>query len=116
MSKANLTWRQAKVLRFVRSFTAAHGYSPSMREIGDAVGLSSTSSVSYQLRELEAKGLIRRNGQGSPRAIVGAGGVTISREDALVILGGSWTSLEMRETLGRLRSAMATAEAVGGSR
>jgi repressor LexA len=58
-----LTWRQRKILRFVRDSVQRHGYPPSMREIGDAVGLASTSSVSYQLAALERKGYLRRNGR-----------------------------------------------------
>lgn len=63
-----LTSRQQQVLAFVRTSTADHGYPPSIREIADAVGLSSNSSVVHQLRALESKGLLRRNGN-SPRAL-----------------------------------------------
>src|SRR5712692_11085741 len=44
-----LTWRQRKVLQVIRESVQRRGYPPSMREIGEAVGLTSTSSVSYQL-------------------------------------------------------------------
>jgi repressor LexA len=55
-----LTWRQRKILRTIRESVANRGYPPSMLEIGEAVGLTSTSSVSYQLRTLQRKGYLRR--------------------------------------------------------
>ncbi|MCX6462394.1 MAG: transcriptional repressor LexA [Pseudonocardiales bacterium] len=56
-----LTPRQRKVLRVIREWVELHGYPPSVREIGDAVGLTSTSSVHHQLRTLERKGYLRRD-------------------------------------------------------
>jgi len=56
-----LTARQRKVLRVIREWVDEHGYPPSVREIGDAVGLQSTSSVHHQLRTLERKGYLRRD-------------------------------------------------------
>src|SRR6202453_3686723 len=56
-----LTWRQRKVLQVIRESVQQRGYPPSMREIGDAVGLASTSSVSYQLRALQRKGYLHRD-------------------------------------------------------
>lgn len=53
-----LTVRQAQVLRFVYDAIESTGIPPSIREIGEAVGLTSTSSVAYQLGELQAKGYI----------------------------------------------------------
>jgi len=58
-----LTWRQRKILQVIKDSVQRRGYPPSMREIGDAVGLSSISSVSYQLAALERKGYLRRNGR-----------------------------------------------------
>ena len=55
-----LTWRQRKVLQVIRDSVQRRGYPPSMREIGEAVGLTSTSSVSYQLSTLQSKGYLRR--------------------------------------------------------
>jgi repressor LexA len=55
-----LTWRQHKILRTIRESVANRGYPPSMLEIAEAVGLTSTSSVSYQLRALQRKGYLRR--------------------------------------------------------
>ncbi len=56
-----LTARQRAVLEFITDAVAARGYPPSMREIGDSVGLASPSSVAYQLKALEDKGRLRRD-------------------------------------------------------
>ena len=58
---ARLTPRQRKVLDVIRDWVERFGYPPSVREIGDAVGLTSTSSVHHQLRTLERKGYLRRD-------------------------------------------------------
>ena len=58
---ATLTPRQRKVLEVIRDWVERFGYPPSVREIGDAVGLTSTSSVHHQLRALERKGYLRRD-------------------------------------------------------
>jgi repressor LexA len=63
-----LTWRQRKVLKVIRESVRKRGYPPSMREIGDAVGLTSTSSVSYQLIMLQKKGYLHRD-VGRPRTV-----------------------------------------------
>jgi repressor LexA len=63
-----LTWRQRKVLHVIRDSVQRRGYPPSMREIGEAVGLTSTSSVSYQLSTLQSKGYLRRDA-GRPRTV-----------------------------------------------
>jgi repressor LexA len=64
----DLTVRQRKVLDVIRSSVSERGYPPSIREIGDAVGLTSTSSVAHQLRTLERKGYLRRD-PNRPRAV-----------------------------------------------
>jgi repressor LexA len=53
---ADLTARQGRILEFIREWVEQYGYPPSVREIGEAVGLVSPSSVAYQLKELERKG------------------------------------------------------------
>ncbi|MBE1876420.1 transcriptional repressor LexA [Myceligenerans sp. TRM 65318] len=63
-----LTPRQRKVLACIRESFEARGYPPSMREIGDAVGLASPSSVKHQLQVLERKGFLRRD-PNRPRAM-----------------------------------------------
>lgn len=63
--------KSALILDFVNSFLQENGYPPSVREIGAAVGLSSTASVSYHLNQLQEKGLLRAPGsKGRKRAIV----------------------------------------------
>src|SRR3954447_7113896 len=63
-----LTTRQRKVLEVIRDAVERRGYPPSVREIGEAVGLTSTSSVAHQLKMLEDKGFLRRD-PNRPRAI-----------------------------------------------
>ncbi|WP_371862009.1 transcriptional repressor LexA [Cellulomonas persica] len=63
-----LTARQRLVLQTIRVSVETRGYPPSMREIGDAVGLTSPSSVKHQLTALERKGYLRRDPK-RPRAI-----------------------------------------------
>ncbi|GAB88308.1 transcriptional repressor LexA [Gordonia rhizosphera] len=67
-AEASLTARQRGVLEFIRRSVRERGYPPSIREIGDAVGLTSTSSVAHQLRTLERKGLLKRD-HNRPRAV-----------------------------------------------
>jgi len=77
-----LTWRQRKVLQVIRDSVQRRGYPPSMREIGEAVGLTSTSSVSYQLSTLQQKGYLRRDA-GRPRTVeVRLPGHPVVRPDA----------------------------------
>ncbi len=65
--------KQEMILEFVEQFVQENGYAPSVREIGVAVGLSSTASVSYHLHQLQDKGLLLAPcGKGSKRAIVTA--------------------------------------------
>ncbi|OJF11464.1 transcriptional repressor LexA [Couchioplanes caeruleus] len=66
--ESRISARQQRILAFVREWVSQHGYAPSVREIGDAVGLASPSSVKYQLGVLERHGLIRRAAN-SPRAL-----------------------------------------------
>ncbi|MGA9344374.1 MAG: transcriptional repressor LexA [Nocardioidaceae bacterium] len=63
-----LTPRQRRVLAVIRDSVEARGYPPSMREIGQSVGLTSSSSVAHQLRVLETKGYLRRD-PNRPRAV-----------------------------------------------
>ena len=56
-----LTERQQRILETIARSIRANGYAPTMREIGEAVGLQSPSSVSHQLSELERKGYIRKD-------------------------------------------------------
>jgi repressor LexA len=67
-SHATLTLRQQQILGFIREFGEGNGYAPTLREIGGAVGLISTSAVSYQLSVLQNKGCLRRV-PGGPRTV-----------------------------------------------
>lgn len=65
---STLSPRQKRILEVIRDAVVLRGYAPSIREIGDAAGLQSTSSVAYQLNELEKKGFLRRD-PNKPRAV-----------------------------------------------
>lgn len=58
-----LTDRQSDILRFIQNFHAAHGYSPSFREIGAAFKIKSPNGVMAHLKALERKGRIHRDHQ-----------------------------------------------------
>ena len=70
---ARTTDKAALILSFVNQFIQENGFAPSIREIGAAVGLRSTASVSYHLQQLQEKGLLISSGKkGSKRAVVTA--------------------------------------------
>jgi len=56
-----LSERQQKILEFIRTFTMESGYPPTIREIGEGVGISSTSVVNYNLNALQRAGYIARD-------------------------------------------------------
>jgi repressor LexA len=64
-----ITARQCRIIQFVEDSVRRDGYAPTLREIGSAVGLASTSSVSYQRQRLQEKGYLTR-GAGRPRTAV----------------------------------------------
>ena len=64
----NLTDRQRQALAYITRHTREHGYPPTLREIGDEMGIRSTHGVSDHLERLEAKGAIRRT-PGAARGI-----------------------------------------------
>lgn len=66
--RKTLSAKQVAILEVIRGSVAERGYPPSMREIGDAVGLSSLSSVTHQLNQLELAGYLRRD-PNRPRAL-----------------------------------------------
>ncbi|MES1169562.1 MAG: transcriptional repressor LexA, partial [Leifsonia sp.] len=66
--RKNLSDKQLAILDVIRKSLTARGYPPSMREIGDAVGLASLSSVTHQLQQLELSGYLRRD-PNRPRAL-----------------------------------------------
>jgi repressor LexA len=65
---SELSGRQRRVLEVIRDAVDQRGYPPSLREIGESVGLTSPSSVAHQLKMLERKGYLRRDPH-RPRAI-----------------------------------------------
>ena len=72
-----------QILDYVNQFVQQNGYAPSVREIGAAVGLRSTASVSYHLQALQDKGLLQSPGaKGRKRAIV-----TAARQGQIPIVG-----------------------------
>ena len=79
-----LTERQRTILDVIRNSVTTRGYPPSIREIGDAVGLTSTSSVAHQLRTLERKGYLRRD-PNRPRAVDVRTPDDVSRQAALAV-------------------------------
>ncbi|ANJ27424.1 transcriptional repressor LexA [Agromyces aureus] len=66
--RKSLSAKQIAILEVIQRSVAGRGYPPSMREIGDAVGLSSLSSVTHQLNQLELAGYLRRD-PNRPRAL-----------------------------------------------
>ncbi|HKN51925.1 MAG TPA: transcriptional repressor LexA [Amycolatopsis sp.] len=75
--------RQQRILLAIRDWVVKHGYSPSTKEIGDAVGLRSSSSVSKHLTSLEEKGFLRRGSTVSrPMDVRAFLGESTTREDA----------------------------------
>jgi repressor LexA len=64
----NLTKRQQEILDFIKRYSLRHGYPPTVRDIGKAVGLASSSTVHQHLANLERLGLIRRD-PSKPRAL-----------------------------------------------
>jgi len=76
------TERQRHILEVIRTFTSEHGYPPSVREIGELVGLSSSSTIHAHLKALERRGLISRDPT-KPRAL--RSGSLPAVADALVI-------------------------------
>ena len=59
-----------RILEFVNEFVQEYGFAPSVREIGAAVGLRSTASVSYHIQALQDKGLLLTSDKGKKRSIV----------------------------------------------
>jgi repressor LexA len=68
MVEMNLTKRQQEIFDFVRQYASEHGYPPTVRDIGKAIGLTSSSTVHAHLANLEKLGLLRRDPT-KPRAI-----------------------------------------------
>ncbi|WP_424862992.1 transcriptional repressor LexA [Streptomyces sp. MMS24-I29] len=100
-----LTTRQRHIVTVIRDFVTRTGYPPTLREIGKAVGLSSTSSVSHQLIALEKKGVIRRDTH-RPRAYALAGELAKSADTK----AAPHTATVRVPLLGRITAVPITAE------
>jgi repressor LexA len=130
-----LTDRQCRIIEVIQDSIDRRGYPPSMREIGEAVGLNSTSSVRHQLVVLESKGFIRRD-PNRPRAYIvrgpsdptqawrarmaqsqGASGVLPAEQQAASPVGRAQSALtNLGSTMAAsAQSAMAALGALGGS-
>jgi repressor LexA len=70
LADRDLTPRRRRVLQVIEESIQRNGYAPSMREIGEAAGLASTSAVSYQLSVLEKKGYVSREARRPRTAVV----------------------------------------------
>lgn len=82
-----LTEKQQQIYDYILSFTGECGYPPSVREIGEAVGLKSPSTVHFHMKGLRAAGLISQ-AEGKTRAItVTGGGETRARRDQVPVVG-----------------------------
>src|SRR5919197_2989101 len=68
MVELSLTKRQQEIFDFIKRYSAKHGYPPTVRDIGKAIGLTSSSTVHAHLGNLEKVGLLRRD-PSKPRAI-----------------------------------------------
>src|SRR6185437_7264744 len=79
------TQRQDDILDAIRAFTAENGYPPSVREIGERVGLSSSSTIHSHLKTLERRGLLSRNPT-KPRALQ-TGGPPVPETVVMPIIG-----------------------------
>jgi repressor LexA len=94
MAERAPTERQARILEVIRDFTEQRGYPPSVREIGERVGLSSSSTVQSHLKSLEKRGLVHRDPT-KPRALITKGsagmahamGTTVPDAGVLPIVG-----------------------------
>ena len=86
MDTSNLTSVQQRILEVIRDSMMKRNYAPSMREIGEAVGLSSTASVSHQLNKLEMLGYISRDPR-RPRTIdlLGDEPAEVIRPDSAIV-------------------------------
>lgn len=86
---ANLTERQKQIMNYIRDKIKSSGYPPSVREIGEAVGLRSSSTVHNHLVQLEEKGFLKKD-PSKPRAIIPvelADNISVSNTILLPLVG-----------------------------
>src|SRR5574341_1295372 len=87
MREKDLSVKQRRILEYIRGFINEHDYPPSIRQIQDACGISSTSVVDYNLKGLETRGVIRRDREISRGIEVLEGGGRRPRVVAVPIVG-----------------------------
>src|SRR5437016_5090511 len=80
-----LSQRQETILAFITEYMDEHGYPPSIREIGAAAGISSTSVVDYNLKALERDGLLRRDPEVSRGLELRAGSERFGRSRVVTV-------------------------------
>ena len=93
-----LTKREKQILEYIQKSVTEKGYPPSVREIGEAVGLTSTSTVHSYLKRLEKKGCLRR-GSSMPRAISIRPGVVSVPVLGKIAAGSPVPAVEYREDI-----------------
>jgi repressor LexA len=89
MELGGLTKRQQEIFDFIRRYASRYGYPPTVREIGKAVGLASSSTVHAHLANLEKYGVLRRN-PAKPRAmevLIDRAKKAMSPEGAIPLVG-----------------------------
>lgn len=91
----SVTQRQEQVLEAIRTYTAEHGYPPTLRDIARAMGIDSTNGVSDHLASLEAKGRISRTPK-TARSIVVVGDPEIGPPGSLEHTGGTEAGLALQ--------------------
>ena len=112
MREKDLSGKQRRIFDYIRGFIDEHDYPPSIRQIQDACGISSTSVVDYNLRGLEKRGLIRRDREVSRAIEVLQGGARRSRVVPVPIIGAiaagqpipvpnadTWSAVDSAETV-----------------
>lgn len=104
-NNASLSARSEQVLQFIVQYKRTNEYSPSMREIGDAVGLSSVASVKYQLQQLESAGYISLDGLARGiRVLITP--ETLAEPDAFGELATPFTEAAMVPLVGRIAAGV----------
>jgi len=103
--RTSLSDKQLAILDVIQRSVSARGYPPSMREIGDAVGLSSLSSVTHQLNQLELSGYLRRD-PNRPRAMEVLIDLPSIDDDAPDISGPSVGDAVMVPLVGRIAAGI----------
>ena len=83
---AKLTAKQQQIYDYIQDFTAQHGYPPSVREIGAALGLKSPSTVHFHIKGLESAGVLTK-AAGKTRAMTLQDGEDAARRDKIPLVG-----------------------------